>query len=100
MPVNRKELARRTAHIGNYDIGGVEDVIKHLEDVIVSALENGENVKFGKVCKWDIEEVPEKRAYDGLNKKYFVRPAKRIPKYKPLKRITDIELPVPKKEGE
>lgn len=98
MVVNRKELARRTAHIGNYDIGGVEDVIKHLEDVIIAALEKGENVKFGKVCKWDIEEVPEKRAYDGLNKKYFTIPAKRIPKYKPLKRVTDIELPVQNEE--
>ncbi|UXQ88984.1 DNA binding protein [Bacillus phage Thurquoise] len=98
MPVNRKELARRAAHIGNYDIGGVEELLKIVENVIVNALDNGENVKFGKVCKWDIEEVSEKRAYDGLNKKYFTRPAKRIPKYKPLKRITDIELPVQKEE--
>ncbi|AHN66606.1 DNA binding protein [Bacillus phage Bcp1] len=98
MVVNRKEIARRAAHIGNYDIGGTEELTKIIEDVIVNALANGESVKFGKVCKWEIEEVPKKKAYDGLNKKYFTRPAKRIPKYKPLKRITDIELPVQKKE--
>ncbi|AIW03280.1 DNA-binding protein [Bacillus phage Mater] len=91
--VNRNELARRIAHRGGYSIGDVEHVLKLLEDVMVDALENGEDVKLGKALKLFLNDVPEKNAWDGLNKRYFIRPAKRVPKVEMLKRLEDIELP-------
>lgn len=90
---NRKELARRVAFRGGYKIGQAEEFIAHLEDVIVEALEEGEDVKLGKVLKLFLQEVPEKEAWDGLNQKYFTREAKRVTKFKPLKRLEDIQLP-------
>ncbi|APZ82586.1 hypothetical protein Goe27_01260 [Bacillus phage vB_BsuM-Goe27] len=94
MTVNRKELARRIAHTGGYNIGDVEKILEIYEDVVVTALLSGEEIKHGKLHKIILQELPVKKAFDGLNKKYFVREAKRVPKYKPLTRITDIELPV------
>lgn len=98
MTVNRKELARRTAAKGNYDIGQTEEMIKHLEDVIVEALENGEDVKMGKLFKIFFQDLPRKEAWDGLNQKYFIREPKKVPKFKPLIRIAEIELPAQNKE--
>lgn len=96
MIVNRKEIAKRINLQTGYQIGQIEEVLKALEDVSVEALENGEDVKLGKLFKLFLQEVPEKEAWDGLNKKYFTRPAKRVPKFKPLKRLEDIELPIEK----
>ena len=94
MTVNRKELARRIAHRGGYEVGEIEKVLKLYEDVFVEAVENGEEVKQGKLFKSFLQELPEKLAYDGLNKKYFTREAKRVPKLKPLSRLDQIELPL------
>lgn len=93
MTVNRKEIAKRINLRNGYQIGQIEEVLKDLEDVIVEALENGEDVKLGKLLKLYLQEVPQKKAYDGLNRVYFNRPAKRVPKFKPLKRLEEIELP-------
>ena len=94
MTVNRKELARRVAAVGNYEISQTEELMKIMEDVIVDALHNGEDIKLGKLFKIYLENIPKKRAWDGLNKLYFDREAKRVPKFKPLTRIEEIELPV------
>jgi len=93
MAVNRNEIARRIAHRGNYDIGIAQEFLKHYEDVIIEALEGGEEIKQGKLWKILLHEVPFKKAYNGLEKEYFDRHAKRIPKFKPLSRIEAIELP-------
>lgn len=93
MVVNRKELARRIASKGGYEIGEIEKVLKMYEDVIVEALNNEEEVKQGKLFKIYFQNVPKKIAWDGLNKRSFVRPAKRIPKFKPLTRIKNVERP-------
>ncbi len=98
MAVNRNELARRIAHRGNYDIGIAQEFLKHYEDVVVEALENGEEIKQGKLWKLLLQEVPFKKAYNGFSKEYFDRPAKRVPKFKPLSRLESIELPVKKRE--
>lgn len=95
--INRKELARRIAEYKGYKKGDVEELLKAYEDVVADALENGEEVKQGKLFKIILQKMPEKRAWDGLNRKYFIRPAKRVPKVKPLSRLQEIELPL---EGE
>lgn len=92
--VNREELARRIAERTGYTIGDIEDVLKEYEDVFVDALLDGEEVKHGKLFKVWLHEVPEKKAWDGLNKRYFIREAKQVPKMKLLSKLTDIELPV------
>lgn len=96
MIVNRKELARRIAHRGGYEVGQIDNVLKIYEDVFVEALEDGEEVKQGKLFKAGLQVLPEKKAWDGLNERYFIREAKRVPKFKPLTRIESIELPVQK----
>lgn len=93
MIVNRKELARRIAYREGFNIGDIEDVLRAYEDIVVESLANGEEVKQGKLFKIYLQELPEKRAWDGLNKRHFIREAKRVPKFKPLSRITSIELP-------
>ncbi|AOZ62051.1 DNA-binding protein 2 [Bacillus phage QCM8] len=100
MSVNRKELARRIAHRGNYDIGIAEEFLKLYEDVIVEALENGEEIKQGKLWKILLQELPYKKAWNGLDKQYFDREAKKVPKFKLMSRLEAIELPVKKKKGE
>lgn len=93
MIVNRKELARRVAAKGNYDIGQTEELLKLYEDVIIEALENGEEIKQGKLFKIFFQALPKKEAWDGLNKKYFIREPKKVPKFKSLTRIAEIEIP-------
>lgn len=97
--LNREDIARRIAYKGGYGVGDMDEVLKLLEDVIVEAAEQGEDIKLGKLLKINIVDVPAKRAYNGLDKVYFDRPAKRIPKIKLLSRLTEIELPA-KEEGE
>lgn len=92
--LNRKEIARRVASKGNYDIGQTEELLKLYEDVIVEALENGEEIKQGKLFKIFFQDLPKKEAWDGLNKKYFIREPKKVPKFKSLTRIQDIEIPI------
>lgn len=93
MTVNRKELARRIAHKGGYEVGEIERALKIYEDVFVDALENGEEIKQGKIFKVSLHTLPQKQAWDGLNKRYFTREPKRVPKFKPLTRMENIELP-------
>lgn len=97
MTLNRKEIARRVAAKGNYDIGQTEELLKLYEDVIVEALANGDEIKQGKLFKIFFQDLPKKEAWDGLNKKYFIREPKKVPKFKPLTRIAEIEIPVDKK---
>jgi nucleoid DNA-binding protein len=93
-------MARRIAHLKGYQIGAVEELLEAYEDIVVSALENGEEVKHGKLYKIFLQELPEKKAWDGLNERYFIREPKKVPKFKPLTRLTDIELPVDNGEEE
>lgn len=100
MTVNRSELARRVAARGGYKIGDIEDVLSLYEDEIVAALEQGEEVKVGKLMKIIQKDVPEKKAWDGLNTRSFIRPAKIVPKVRLLSRLKDIERPVKSEEEE
>ncbi|QIA28544.1 putative DNA binding protein [Phage f2b1] len=98
MLINREELARQIALRGSYKIRDVDEVIKLLEEVIADAVEEGHTVKIGKLLQIYLDELPRKEAYDGLNKRYFIREAKKVPKVQLLKRLKDIEVPVNKEE--
>lgn len=92
MSINRKEIARRIAYRDGYNIGDIDDVLKTYEAIITEALRNGEEVKHGTLYKIIIQDLPEKKAWDGLNKRSFIRPAKSVPKFRALKQIKDIEF--------
>lgn len=100
MTVNRKEIARRIAYRQGFSIGAVEEVLEAYEDIVAEAVESGETVKHGKLYKLYLHYFPEKRAWDGLNKVYFQREPKFVPKFKPMKRITDIEIKKEKEDEE
>jgi nucleoid DNA-binding protein len=96
--INREEMARRIAIQGGYKAGDIEQVLKLYEDIIVEALRSGEEIKQGKLFRILLQEKKEKNAYDGINKRHFVREAKRAPKFKPLSRLDEIELPIEEEE--
>jgi nucleoid DNA-binding protein len=95
---NRKEIARLVAHKGGYDIGEIDKVLQIYEDVIVELLESGIGVKQGKAFKIEFQKLARKKAWNGLEKKYFIREPKKVPKFKPLSRIEKIELPIQDEE--
>ena len=97
--VNRREIARRVANRGGYNIGDIESLLKDYEDILVEALQNGEDVKQGKLFKLELKALPEKRAWDGLNHKWFTRHAKEVPRFKLLSRLEDI-VHLEEEEGE
>jgi nucleoid DNA-binding protein len=90
--INRKEIARRIALSGGYNIGDVDDILALYEDVVTSAIKNREEVKHGKLYKIVLQRFPEKIAWNGLQKVSFVRPAKDVPKLKPLIRLSSIQF--------
>lgn len=92
MLVNRKEIARRIAYRDGYNIGEIDDVLKSYEEVVTEAIKNKEEVKHGTLYKITMQELPRKKAWDGLNKRNFIRPAKTVPKLRPLKQLKDIEF--------
>jgi|SRR5699024_503314 len=98
MLVNREEIARRIAYKEGYNIGDIIDVLIAYEDVIEEAVQNGEEVKQGKLYKITPQNVPEKLAYNGIDKTYYTREAKIVPKIRPLSRIKNVELPAEEEE--
>jgi nucleoid DNA-binding protein len=98
MSINRKEMARRIANAGGYNKGDIEKVLKLQDDIIVEALKNGEEIKQGKLFKIVLQEKKAKNAYDGINARYYPLEARRVPKFHPLSRLDEIELPVNKEE--
>ncbi|ALA13526.1 DNA binding protein [Bacillus phage AvesoBmore] len=96
--VNREEIARRVAITGGYTKGEMEEVIKTIEDVIEEAIENGETVKFGKLYKLFLHDLPYKKCWDNLNQRYVIREPKKVPKFELLSRLKKIEIPIKKEE--
>lgn len=97
--VNREEIARRVAINRGYTKGEMEEVIKEIENVIEEAVESGEIVKFGKLYKLFLHELPYKKCWDNLNERYVDRHPKKVPKFELLSRLKNIEIPI-KKEGQ
>lgn len=93
MIVNRREIARRIANRKGYRVGDIDEILLDYEEIVVEAIQNGEEVKHGKLYKLGLQKLPEKKAYDGLNKRYFIRPAKLVPKFKPLAKL-DFDIPI------
>lgn len=82
--VNRRELAKYVAQVTGFTQKDVLEVLSAEDDVIAELISQGYSIKKHKLFKIDIEDKPEKRAYDGLNERYFTIPEKKIVKMKPL----------------
>ena len=82
--VNRQELAKYVAQVTGFTQKDVLEVLSAEDDVIAELISQGYPIKKHKLYKIDIETKPEKRAWDGLNEKYFTIPEKKIIKMKPL----------------
>lgn len=82
--INRRELARLISKRTGFTIEDIEEVLEAEDYVIAEAIKQGIPVKKHKLFRLDIEERPEKKAWDGLNKRHFIVPAKKVVKFKPL----------------
>lgn len=94
MAVNRDQFARRIATKGGYKIKDIEEILKIADEVALEVIKEGHDLKVGKNFKIYTEVLPEKRAYDGLNDRYFIRERKRVAKVMLLSQWDKLELPL------
>lgn len=76
---------------GTLRASDIADTLKLLEDVVVDELKAGNSIKFRSLFNIDTVEVEETRAYDGLNKKYYLKKAHRRVAVKPLSKLRNID---------
>lgn len=57
--LGKKELINRIAERGEFTKGSTEKFIDTLSEVVIDALENGEEVKVGKIATFKAVEVEE-----------------------------------------
>lgn len=96
--VNKKELARRIANRHGYTISAVDEILTELEVEWREAVLRGEEVNFGGLMKSYLKEIPEKNAYDGLNKRHFIRPNQYAPKIDFFPKVGKVRFPAKKEE--
>ncbi|AII28023.1 hypothetical protein LD13_gp122 [Bacillus phage Bobb] len=94
MAINRDQFARRIALKGGYKIKDIEQILKLADEVALEIIKEGHDLKVGKNFKIYTEVLPEKRAYDGLNDRYFIRERKRVPKIELLSQWNTLKLPL------
>jgi len=84
---NRNDIARNISKLTGYSIKDITEVLKAEDEVISSLVEEGYEVKKHKLYKISIEVKKEKKAWDGLNKRYYTIPSKKVIKIKPLSQL-------------
>lgn len=88
MKVNNLELARRIhEEYPNYLIKDLVVILEAEQDEVVNALRNHEEVKWGKLYKFNLQEKPAREHYDGLHHKNMQLPDRYVVKEKQLSRI-------------
>lgn len=87
--MNQKDIARAISRRSGFTVADIEAVLKYENEVINEAISQGVSVKNLKNWKLDVQKKPQKRAYDGLGKKYFLQPAKYVVKFVPLTALKD-----------
>lgn len=86
--INRKELARLVSKRTGFTIEDIETVLEAEDYVICEAIKQGVPIKRHKLYKIELEDRPERCAWDGLNKRHYTIPAKKVVKFKPLIQLT------------
>ncbi|WP_289146148.1 HU family DNA-binding protein [uncultured Megamonas sp.] len=87
--LNRRELARRCKQRNSkYTIQQYMELISILENTVedILLIEN-RSVKFGKLLIFKVSEVPERKHWDGVKKKFILLPKRYRITLKPLKRL-------------
>lgn len=84
---NRQDIARQISRVTGFTIKDVLEVLKVEDEVVSSLVEKGYEVKKHKLFKLTIETKKEKKAWDGLNKRYYTIPSKKVIKIKPLSQL-------------
>jgi len=84
---NRNDIARNISRLTGYSIKDITEVLKAEDEVIAFLVEEGYEIKKHKLYKLSIETKKEKKAYDGLNKRYYTIPEKKVVKIKPLSQL-------------
>lgn len=85
--INRRDLARHISQETGYTQRDVLEVLEAEDDIIAALISEGYSIKKHKLFKIDVEVKKEKRAWDGLNKRHFTIPEKKIIKLKPLSEL-------------
>lgn len=86
---NRQDIARQISRITGFSIKDLTEVLRVEDEVISALVEAGYEVKKHKLFKISLEVKKEKRAFDGLNKRYYTIPEKKVLKLKPLSQLQD-----------
>ena len=88
--VNRKDIARKISENTGYYIQDIEEILQAESEAIIELLKEGNTkVKNHKLYQIEVVEKKEKKAWNGLEKKYFIVPSKKTLKIKPLKELED-----------
>jgi len=80
----------KTRSQGTLTSRDIADTIKLLEEVMVDELKAGNSIKFRSLFNIDTLDVEEAKAYDGLNKRYYVKKAHKRVIIKPLSKLRNI----------
>lgn len=90
MTVNRKDIARRISEETGYYIQDIEEILEAESKAIVDFIDEGqEKIKNHKLYQIEVIEKPEKRAWNGLDKKYYTIPSKKVLKIKTMKYLEE-----------
>lgn len=82
--INRTDTARLIADKTGFTVSDVKKVLEAEDFVYERAIEQGVGIKHHKLFKLTIETRPEKKAWDGLGKKHYISPEKKVAKFTTL----------------
>ncbi len=81
---NRKDVIKEVAYQLGYTYKDVEEILLMEDQVKQAMLQSGYSIKEGKNWKLKIETKKEKIGWDGINKKHFTIPEKKVLTFIPL----------------
>lgn len=88
--LNRKDIARLISRETGFRISDIEKILSWEGRVITSAISQGYSIKNHKLLKLEVNKKASKeKAWDGLNKRYFVQPEKFVIKYVQLSALDE-----------
>lgn len=88
---NRKDIARMISNKTGYYMQDIEEILNAESEVIYQLLRDGEmKIKNHKFYQLEVEIREPKKAWDGLNKRYFEIPEKKYIKFRPMSELENV----------
>ncbi|WRW34726.1 DNA binding protein [Staphylococcus phage CF5] len=88
---NRRDIARKISENTGYYIQDVEEILQAETEAISELIDEGyTKIKNHKYMQLEVIERKGKKAWDGLNKEYFMLPNRKVIKFKPLKDLEEV----------